>query len=249
MNDAVVLQLGDAPEYLQETIASILSFIPRLVAAVIILLIGWIIGRLVAGVVRKLADAAEVDRMVMGTPIGSMLGGTEAAVSGALGKIAAYYVYFLALLAASDALAIPVLSQWVGTAVSYLPAFIAGVLIVVGGFILADFLGDTIERTQSATGDRAASLFADGARFFLYFIALVVGLDTMGVDVQMLYIFGRALAYGFAAAVAIGGGLAIGLGGSDYVSENIDGWTSRASDAASSGGGGGSGAQPAGDDD
>lgn len=88
------------------------------------------------------------------------------------------------------------------------------------------------------------SLFADGARFFLYFVALVVGLDTMGVDVQMLYIFGRALAYGLAAAIAIGAGLAFGLGGNEYVSENIDHWTNRASNAASEGGA----AQPAGDD-
>ncbi|WP_247728625.1 mechanosensitive ion channel family protein [Halovivax limisalsi] len=224
----IVLQQVDVPEYLQDPIAEIVTFLPRLVGAVVILLIGWIVGRLAGRVVRGIADGVELDRMVLETPLGRILGGTERAVSGAFGKLAKWFVYALAILAAANALAIPTLSEWIATAVSYLPAFIAGLVVITLGFVVADFVGDVIERTRSATGDVMTSWFASGARVFLYATALVIGLDTMGIDVGILYVFARALAWGLAAAVAIGAGIALGWGGKDYVAENIDRWMGRA---------------------
>lgn len=229
--EPTVLQL-EVPEFLEDTIAEMVAFLPRLVGAILILLIGWVIGRIVAGIVRRVADVIEIDRATMRTPLGDILGGTEEAVSRTFGIVAAWYVYFLAILAATNVLGIAILSEWVDSAVSYLPAFIAGLIIIVLGFILADFLADAIERTATATKDRTAALFADGTRIFLYFLVIVIGLDTMGVDVGILYIFAGAAAFGLALAIAIGIGLAIGFGGRNYVEENIDRWMRNARETA-----------------
>ncbi len=222
-------QQVQVPEWLQDPVAELVTFLPRLIGAVVILLIGWIVGRLAAGVVRRIADGVELDRMVLETPLGRMLGGTERAVSGAFGKLAKWFVYALAILAAANALAIPTLSEWISTAVSYLPAFVAGLLVIVLGFVVADFIGDVIERTRAATETAYTNWFANGARVFLYFTAIVIGLDTMGIDVGILYVFARALAWGLAAAIAIGAGVAFGWGGKDYVADNIDRWMGRTS--------------------
>lgn len=221
------LQQVQVPEWLQDPVADLITFLPRLIGALVILLIGWIIGRLVARVVRRIADGVELDRMVLETPLGRILGGTERAVSSAFGKLAKWFVYALAILAAANAVAIPLLSEWISTAVSYLPAFIAGLLVIVLGFVVADFIGDMIERTRSGTQTAYTGWFANGARVFLYFTALVIGLDTMGIDVDILYVFARALAWGLAAAVAIGVGVAFGWGGKEYVADNINHWMSR----------------------
>ncbi|WP_265111324.1 mechanosensitive ion channel family protein [Halosolutus halophilus] len=220
---------AQVPEWLQDPVAELVTFLPRLVGALVILLVGWIIGRVAAGVVRRLADGIELDRMVLETPLGRILGGTEQAVSSAFGSLAKWFVYALAFLAAANALAIATLSEWISTAVSYLPSFIAGLLVIVLGFVVADFIGDVIERTQAATESAYAGWFANGARMFLYFTAIVIGLDTMGIDVGILYVFARALAWGLAAAVAIGAGVAFGWGGKDYVADNIDNWMGRTS--------------------
>lgn len=252
MTSSVYLQQVTVPDYLQDTIAEMVAFVPRLVGALVILLIGWIVGRLVARVVARIADGVELDRMVLETPIGRILGGTERAVSRSFGKLAAWFVYALAILAAANTLAIPELSSWIATAVSYLPAFIAGLLVIVLGFVVADFIGDAIERTRAATDTAYTTVFAGGIRVFLYFVAVVVGLDTMGIDVDILYVFARALSWGIAAAVAIGVGGSVALGARPYVEENVDRWMGRAGDVApsESAGGGepGPGASP-GDDD
>jgi hypothetical protein len=225
---STVLQIGGLPGWLQDPISGFIALLPRLVGALIILLIGWIIGRAVAAVVRRIADRIELDRMVLDTPLGRMFGGTESAVSGAFGKLAAWFVYALAILAAANVLAIATLSQWVATAVSFLPALIAGLLVIVLGFVVADFIGDAIMRTRAATHTAYTNWFATGTRLFLYFTAIVIGLDTMGIDVGILYLFARALAWGLAAAIAIGVGVAFGWGGRDYVAEHIDNWMSSA---------------------
>ncbi len=222
-----VLQLG-IPEFLQETVATMVAFLPRLVGALLILLVGWLVGRGLARLVARITDRVQFDRAVVNTPLGRMLGGTESAVSGAFGRIAAWFVYALAFLAAADVLAIAVLSQWMATAVSYLPAFVAGLLVIVLGFVVADFVGDAIERTQAATRTAYTSWFATGTRVFLYFTAVVIGLDTMGIDVTLLNVVVQALAWGLAAAVALGAGIALGLGGKDYVHDNIGRWMGSA---------------------
>jgi len=217
-------EVSTVPDYLQEAITGIINFLPQLVGAVVILLIGWVIGRLLGGTISRVADRTQVDRLVMKTPLGGALGGTERAISRSIGRVAAYFVYALAILAAADALAVELLSEWLAVAVSYLPAFVAGALIIVLGFVLADFLADIVAHTKTVTETRYTDVFADGVRVFLYFIAIVIGLGTMGVDVQILNTFAQAAAWGLAAGVALAVGIAFGLGGRDYVAANIGDW-------------------------
>lgn len=212
------------PDYLQNPIAEFVAFLPRLLGALVILVIGWIIGRAVARVVTSLSDRVGLDDRVRETPLGRVLGGARRGVSQSLGTLGAWFVYALAFLAAADTLAIPTLSNWIATAVSYLPAFVGGLLVIVLGFVVADFIGDVIERTQAAAESAYVGWFATGTRMFLYFTAIVVGLDTMGVNVEILYVFARAMAWGLAAALAIGVGVAAGWGSKDYVSERIGKW-------------------------
>ena len=126
-----------------------MNFLPQLVGALVILVIGWVVGRVVGGVVRRVADRSTVDRRVAATPLGGALGGTEQAISRSLGRGGAYFVYALALLAAADALAIELLSEWIATAISYIPAFVAGVLVIIIEFILTDFVADVAAGTDA----------------------------------------------------------------------------------------------------
>jgi hypothetical protein len=51
----------------------------------------------------------------------------------------------------------------------------------------------------------------------------------MGIDVSILSVFGRAIAWGLAAALALGVGIAVGWGAHNYVANNIDRWMGRGS--------------------
>lgn len=217
----------DVSESLEQTFAEFVAFLPRLIGALVILLVGWIVGRLVYRAIVEVTDRVTLDERVSRTPLGRMFGEDERAVAGALGTLGAWFVYALAILAAANVLAITVLSEWLTIAVSYLPALVAGVLIIVVGFVLADFLADVVARTETLTGTRYTDAFADGLRVFLYFVAIVIALDTIGVDVEILYTFATAAAWGLAAGIALAIGIGFGWGGKDFVADNIDDWFSR----------------------
>ncbi|WP_232686416.1 mechanosensitive ion channel family protein [Halobacterium zhouii] len=213
------------PEFLQETVQSIIAFLPRLVGAIVILIIGWIIGAILGGIVKRITDSVGLDAHATDTPLGRMSSGDDP-VSTLLGKITAWFVYALAILAAADALAIEILSEWLARAVSYLPAFIAGLLVIIVGFVVADIIGDVIRSSLGSTAK--SSWFADGVRMFLYFTAIVIGFDTMGIDIELLYIFARALAWGLAIGIGAAIAIAFGWGAKDYVSNNISQWAGKA---------------------
>ncbi|WP_158055704.1 mechanosensitive ion channel family protein [Halorussus halophilus] len=219
---------GDLPGWLGNALSEIVAALPRLIGAIVILLLGWLVGRTLGGFVSRLSDRVGLDQRTRSTPLGRMFGESRNAVSNFLGKVTAWFVYALAILAAANTLAIETLSEWIATAVSYLPAFVAGLLVIILGFIVSDFVGDAIERTRAATETAYTTWFATGVRFFLYFAAIVIGLDTMGIDVQILYVFAQALSWGLAAGVALAIGIAFGWGGHDYVAAHIDDWMGRA---------------------
>jgi MFS family permease len=216
------------PPLLEQTVSGLLAFLPRLAGALIILLIGWFVGRTAGRLVARIADRIELDKAVVATPLGNIMGGSERAVSASFGSLTKWFVFALAFVAAADVLAVELFSQWVSTAVSYLPAFVAGLFVIVAGFIVADFIGDAITQTRAATQTRYTGAFATGTRMFLYFVAVVIGLSTMGIDVSLLETFGQALAWGLAAALALGVGIALGWGGKDYVANHIESWVEGA---------------------
>ena len=233
ISEGFVLQAGPfeaVPNFLRETVANIIAFLPRLISALIILIIGWIIGAAIGKAVKSITQRGNLDRHVRGTPLGRVAGSSQSPVATLLGKIAAWFVYVLAIVAAADALAIPILSQWLTRALSYLPSFIAGLLIIVFGFVIADVIADVIQRSEMSSYTR---LFADAVKVFLYFNFIVIGLATMGIEVQILYFFARAFAWGLAIAIGLGVGIAFGWGGKDYVSNNMDRWTGQAKSKAS----------------
>jgi len=226
MNEDSFYQMSE--EQISEIMSYLVASIPNLIGAAIVLLLGWIIGRVTGSFVRRLVDRSGLDESLSTTPIAKMMGDSERAFSKASGKVTKWFIYLAAVLAATNILAIPLLSQWISVALTYIPVLVAGLLTILIGFIIADFIGDFISRTEAFTQTRFTELLADGVRIFLYFTVTVIGLDTMGLDVTLLYVFARALSWGLAAGIGLAIAIGFGWGSKDYIAENIGEWRQRA---------------------
>jgi hypothetical protein len=217
--DGVLLQT--LPQSLLDTLVALLSFIPRIVAALVILLLGWVLGRVVSLFIRRAGRAVKLERRTMNTLLGRALD-RPGAILRLCGMAGAFYVYLIAFLAALDVLGLSLFAEWTGQALFYLPSLFGGALLIVVGFALAEFIRDTIERTL---GDEPNSeALANGTCALLYLVVIVLGLGTMGVDIGILSIVLAAFAGAVGLAIGVGAGLAIGFGGWPYVAANIDDW-------------------------
>lgn len=136
---ALPLQVIDA---VNQSIADAIAYLPTVVAALVILLVGYIVGRLLGGVVTRLIHRIGMDRYTEGTAIEGM--GSGDAVAHALGKVVAYYVYFVAVLAAADVLEIPQLTELLAMLGGYLPVVLGALVVLVVGFVVGRVLGDIV---------------------------------------------------------------------------------------------------------
>lgn len=149
VGNGIVLQA--VPQFLQDTVASVIAFLPLVLSALVILLVGYVIGRVIEGIITRIVEGVGLSKYTRGTPLHN-LGDGESGLARALGKLAAYYVYFLALLAAADVLNIEVLSQLLSDLGAFIPVVLSALVILVVGFVVGRIVGSLVEDLISGFG-------------------------------------------------------------------------------------------------
>jgi hypothetical protein len=195
----------DIAGYLAEQTQSSVAFLPLLVGAIIVLLIGWIIGRVLGKVVRIIFEKSGIDSYVLGSPFGASF--RKAGVSlGYIGDIIVrIFVYLLAIMVAADILKIASLTDFIGKVVSYIPNIVIFGIILFVGFIFIDYLSTLLQKLY---GDLSFFRLVNlGLRLFLYLVVVILALSQLGIDLTIVYIFVTPIAWG----IGIGVGAAIAV--------------------------------------
>ena len=204
--------------------AVFIDMLPKVAGAIVVLIIGWIAGRVIGKGVSKVLDKAGVDDALRKTAIGKALERSDVTTVRFFDLIIRWFIYLIAVFAAVDILEITVLSEFMKTVVEYLPSFIAGTFIIIFGFIIADFIGDAVAAVSKEAKAEFSGIIAAGLKLLLYFVVLTIALGLMRIDVEILYIFANALAWGAAIGIGAGLGIAFGWGFKDVVAKNAKKW-------------------------
>jgi len=192
----------------------------RVVEAIIIVLVGWLIGRALGEVVYRLVDRVDLGMTFRKTSIGRALlrSGYTAAKSFAV--VVTWFVYLVSIYFAIEVLSIPIVTAFVASVALYLPNFAAGVLVLIFGFIFADWVGDLVKKSGSGAASEHLGPFGDVVRVFLYFISTTIALAQMKIDITIVYIFAQAFAW----AIAIGFGVAFGIAFGWQLKDRVKPW-------------------------
>jgi hypothetical protein len=195
----------DIAGYLTGQTQSIFAFLPVLVGAIIVLLIGWIIGRVLGKVVRIIFEKSGIDAYVLASPFGGSF--QKAGVSlGYIGDIIVrIFVYLLAIMVAADILRIQSLTDFIGKVVSYIPNIVIFGIILFVGFIFIDYLSTMLQKLYG--GLSFFRLVNLGLRLFLYLVVVILALSQLGIDLTIIYLFVTPIAWG----IGIGVGAAVAV--------------------------------------
>lgn len=190
----------------------LVAFIPNLVVAVLIFIIGWLIGtgfgRVVAQVVRSLKvdqalHSAGVDRVVERA-------GFKLDAGAFLGFLVKWFFIVVFLVAAFDVLRLTEVTIFLRTVVlGYLPQVIIAVLILLVAAVIADAVQKVVAGSARAAHLRSANLLGSIARWAIWIFAILAALDHLQVATDFI----QPLFTGIVVALALGFGLAFGLGG------------------------------------
>jgi hypothetical protein len=145
----IVLQ--QVPQPLQPLVQGILGAIPSIVAAIVILILGWIVGIILGGAVKRVIQSMSPSQYVAGTPL-EPEGDADATLAQSLGKLVKYIIIFFAVLLAIQQLNLPIPGGILSSITSAVLRIIVAAIILGVGFAIGQFVGDIIGDILSGFG-------------------------------------------------------------------------------------------------
>lgn len=211
-------------EIVSSIVAGIAEILPRIGGFAIALLIGWMVGRLAGRVADRFARSMKIDERFKESAVSRVLAQFNLTLSDLVGMSIRWFIYLSSLLIALDILGIPALERFSEVAIEYLPSLFGGLLILIGGTVIIEFVAKVVEESLAhirVPYYRVIMLFG---RFILYSTVLVMSLFVMKIDATILYAMLNAIFWGVALGIGAAIGIAFGFGLKDYAASSIKEW-------------------------
>lgn len=199
IGDTIASALGKLGQSFVETI-------PAVVAAFIIIVIGYIIGKIAKHVVIKIIQTTRLDNWIEEQNLTAAIGGKK--LSSLIGAFVKWGILAIFLAEAVKSMQLTVLQGFLTAIANYIPQILLALIIIVFGLLLARYIRNAIE----ATTYNYRKTMGLALELLIVYIAVVMGLDTIeGISVTILIDAFRIAFAAFAIALAIVIGLAFGM--------------------------------------
>jgi hypothetical protein len=199
--------------------AQISAFLPKLLGALLILIIGTIIARGLRWTVTKTLGLIAFDTIIEKVNIDKYL--AKAGVSKKPSELVAGLIYLVIMLAIYvaffNSLGLEVISDLLNKVIVFLPNVLVASLIMVVGFYLADFVKDIVVAAVKVTAVEKPELFGNIASAAVFFIAGTIALTQLNVGTEII----TSIVSAVFGALALALGISFGLGGKDWAASII----------------------------
>lgn len=205
---------------LQQAWSAVVSFVPLLLSALIVFVIGWIIAVALGKLVEQVIKALRVDMFLSKLDFEKAMerAGMRLNTGAFVGGLVRWFLIIVALLAAANILQLTQVTDFLTSVLLYLPNVVVAVLILVIAALVAEVAERVVRGSVEAAGLRRGSLVGLVARWSVWVFAIVAALLQLGVATVLL----QTVVTGLVAMLALAFGLAFGLGGKDAAGAVVD---------------------------
>jgi hypothetical protein len=211
-----VLPMADISDSINRGWDEFFAWLPKFVAFLVILLIGYIVAKFVGGLVARVLKRAGLDRMLERGAGGSMVMRVVRSPAEFLGTVTFWVVFVGAISIAVDVLGIKALEDLVHSVWSYIPNVLAALLIFFVASVIAGGIAALVDRTMGETP--TGKIVKTVAPVLVMAIAAFMILDELRIASNIVVITYAALM----GAIALGMALAFGLGGRDVAGRLLE---------------------------
>ncbi len=190
-----------------------IAIFPKILLAIIIFLIGWIIASTLGSLIMAGIDALKLDRLFKnaGTEEALARAGLRLHIGKVFGELVKWFIIVVFLVASLNILGLDQVTLFLQEVLAYIPQVIIAALILVAGTILADFARKFVASSAAMANIRSSRMLGTIAYYAIWILAVVTALDKLGI----FGYFGQILFTGLVVMFALAFGLAFGLGGKD----------------------------------
>lgn len=206
---------------LQGLYERLISFVPVLVIAIVVLILGWIIGGGLGSLVGKILEMIKIDNLAntLGMDKLSARTGKKLSIAAFGNWLVKWFFIVATFVAAADILGLSQVSSFLyAEVIPYFGNVIVAVAIMLIGMVAANFLQGVVRHSLHAGGLHTTDTLALITKWAVLVFAFLAVLSELGVATSFVQDLFRA----FVAMLAIAGGLAFGLGGRDHAEKILD---------------------------
>ena len=205
---------------LQNLWAILVSFLPSLIGAVIIIIVGVIVAALLHRVVERIIYYLKLDTLLRRLGAENYLQRAHLTLNSGhfMGRVTYWFVLLAFVLAASDILKFVALSGFIRDVLNYIPDILAAILIILASLIAANFLRGLVRASVLGAQLHAAKALGTLTWWVVIVFGLLTALLQLGIAVSII----NTIITGLIAMLALAGGLAFGLGGREYAAHLIE---------------------------
>lgn len=195
------------------------TFIPRLVGALILLLLGLAIAKTVEALVVRGLQAVRIDSLAEKARISDVLmrGSITLTLSEIIGAFVYWFIMFLALIATLNALNLTIAAQLFDRVVTYLPNVVAAIFLLGVAIFFASFSSTAARAAAANAGLPQANFLGQIVQGAILVFAGIIVLEQLQFHVVLLH---QALLL-LMASIGLGLAIALGLGTKDLVGKMV----------------------------
>lgn len=192
---------------------------PKILLAIIVFIIGWIVASTLGKLVMVAIDSLKLNKLFKnaGTEEALARAGVRLHIGKLFGELVKWFIIIVFLVASLNILNLDQVTMFLQAVLAYIPQVIIAALILVAGTILADFVRKLVTGSAAIANVRSSRMLGSLAYYAIWILAVVTALDKLGI----FGYFGQILFTGLVLMIAIAFGLAFGLGGKDVAARAL----------------------------
>src|SRR3989344_7922168 len=198
----------------------LVGFVPNLVVAIVVVLIGWGIGALFGRLFYQIVKALKVDEALRRAGVEDFLnrGGLSLNTGSFLGGLVRWFVILVFLIGAFEILRLSQVTAFLRDILDYLPQVIVAVLILIAAGMVADLMKRIVLSSAMTAEISSAGFLATVTKWVIWVFAILVAMSQLGIASG----FVQTIFTGLVVALSLGLGLSFGLGGQEAASRLIE---------------------------
>jgi hypothetical protein len=200
-------------------------FLPRLLVAIAVLLLGWLLAKTVRFAIVKVLRAFNFHVLAERSGIDGFLrqGGVRADTVEIFGLLFFWLAILAALIVAFNSLGLAYVTDLLARIALFVPHLMIALLIFALGAYFARFVGRAVSSVSRGLGGQDAELLGRIARYAILVFVALIALDQVNVGGEIVRQTFLIVLAGVVFALA----LAFGLGGKDWAASLLERWWPR----------------------
>ncbi len=207
-------------EPVRQMLTRIMAYLPVLLGALVILIVGWIVAKAIKGIINWLLKAVRFDILADRAGVSEVLrkGDLKISAREVISGIVYWLIIIMVLVMAVDALGLPKASDVLVSLFAYVPNVIAALLVLVVAMFLASFVSGIVRTAASNANMPKPEILAGVSRWAIIIFAATIALEQLGIAPLLVSATFNIILGGIVLALA----LAFGLGGRDAAANYLE---------------------------